>query len=534
MQAGAVGSQSILGVPLVDVAIALGLLLSVFAIYAQTGSFDFINWDDPQYVTANPHVQAGLTWDSIKWAMTAVVAANWMPVTLFSHMLDCELFHTQAGTHHLHNVLLHFIASLLLFAALKRATGSRWPAALAAFIFAVHPLHVESVAWIAERKDVLSTCFWFLGLYLYVRYAEHPSAGRYLLVALTYALGLMSKPMLVTFPFTLLLFDFWPLRRNPQTPWVKLTAEKLPLLLLAAVASAVTFHVQRSAAAMTVFPLTTRLANAVLSYAVYLGQLIFPARLCVLYIYRAAPAIWQTVAAALPVGAITAGVIYLRRTRPYLAVGWFWYLGTLVPVIGLVQVGVQTHADRYMYVPMVGLLIMIGWGLKDWIAQRPQVKTGILAAAVIVGIAYIAAAYAQTVYWQNAGTLFARAVELTEGNYVAELQLGNYLMDTHRGLEAIPHFEAALRYAPEYGEAESNIGMILGNIPGRMPEAISHFEAALRMRPNLPEAHYNLAMALAQIPGREAEAISQFEILQRLKPRPDVPALIEQLRARQK
>jgi tetratricopeptide (TPR) repeat protein len=530
IDAGPVGSQSILGVPVVDVAIALGLMLAVFAIYAQTGSFDFINWDDPQYVTANPQVQAGLTWDSIKWAITAIVSTNWMPVTLFSHMLDCELFHTRAGMHHLHNMLLHLIATLLLFASLKRATGTRWPSAFAALLFAVHPLHVESVAWIAERKDVLSASFWFLALYLYIRYSERPSAGRYSLVLIAFALGLMAKPMLVTFPCTLILLDVWPLRRISAASWGRLIAEKIPMFLMSLGASSVTYHVQNTVP----YPLPMRLANAVVAYAVYIGQFMLPVRLGVLYIYREAPTLWQTVGAAVLLLAITAGVIWQRKARPYLAVGWFWYLGTLVPVIGLVQVGVQSHADRYMYVPMVGLLVMIAWGGADLIANRPAFKTGIATAAALAGIAYTAMAYVQTEYWQNAGLLFAHDLEFTEGNFIAELQLGNYLMDSHRGLEAIPHFEAAVRYDPQYGEAENNIGMILAAIPGRIQEGILHFEAALRARPNLPEAHYNLALALLQLPGREDEAIAHLETVQRVAPRPDIPALIQEIRTRRK
>jgi tetratricopeptide (TPR) repeat protein len=532
---GVAGPSSILGVPVVDLAIALGLILAVFAVYAQVGAFDFINWDDPAYVYDNPHVKAGLAPDSIRWAMTAVVVANWMPVTLFSHMLDCQLFHTAAGMHHLMSVLLHLLATLLLFAVLKRAAGARWPSAFAAFIFAVHPLHVESVAWIAERKDVLSTCFLFLALYLYLLYVERPTVRAYSLVALVYALGLMAKPMLVTFPFMLLLFDFWPLHRAPvpSPAWKKLFGEKLPLIALSAAASSVTYAVQSTRAAMP-YPMPMRIANALVSYAVYIEQTFWPARLSVLYIYREAPAMWQTVAAAILLVAVSAGVIVVRRTRPYLAVGWFWFLGTLVPVIGLVQVGVQSHADRYMYIPMVGLLIMLGWAARDFVAgvKWPRAGTVVALTAVIAGIAYASAAHAQVEYWQNSGTLFSRAVEVTEGNFIAELNLGNYLMNSGRGLEAIAHFEAALRLDPQYGQAENNIGMVLANVPGRMPEAISHFEAALRLKPDLPEAHFNLASMLAQIPGRESEAIAHFEAVQRLEPRPDIPALIAQLRAR--
>lgn len=543
------GPISFYGISLTDLAIGLVLILAIFSMYAQVGTFDFINYDDPGHVFDNPHVKAGLTLESIRWAMTAVVVANWIPVTLLSHMLDCQLFHLQSGMHHLDSVFIHMLSTLLLFAALKRATGSRWASAFVALIFGVHPLHVESVAWISERKDVLSAMFWFLATYAYIRYTEHPSVRGYCLVALAFCLGLMSKPMLVTFPFTLLLLDFWPLRRfepskaqafngTDPVPWKKLLLEKIPLLALAAAASCVTFMVQHSSGATMPYPLPMRFANALVSYFVYIGQMLWPARLAVLYLYRHAPPAWQTAASAILLVVISGTVVKLRKTRPYLAVGWFWFLGTLVPVIGLVQVGVQAHADRYMYIPMVGLLIMIAWGTSDLVAHaqenRPQVRLWVALAATAAGLACIVVGWIQTGYWQNSLTLFEHATEVTEGNFIAELNVGNYLMNNRRGAEAIPHFEAALRADPEYGEAESNIGMVLGNMPGRMPEAITHFEAAVRLRPNLPEAHFNLATALSAMPGREAEAIAEYQITQRLQFHPEIPALIAQLRARQK
>jgi protein O-mannosyl-transferase len=508
-----------------DLAIGLGLILAIFAVYSQVGTFDFLSYDDNLYVTENPHVQAGLTPESIKWALTAVVAGNWMPVTLFSHMLDCQLFHLQSGMPHLINVLFHMLATLLLFASLKRATGARWPSAFVAMLFAVHPLHVESVAWVAERKDVLSACFWFLALYAYVRYVERPTVRGYLLVALAFGLGLMAKPMMVTFPFTLLLLDVWPLRRA-QFP--KILWEKLPLIAMSATVSVITYFVQRTTGAVQAYALPVRIENALISYVVYIAQVLWPAGLAVMYPYRQSPAMWQAVAAGIVLLAVSAAVIFAWRTRPYLAVGWFWYLGTLVPVIGLVQVGWQARADRYMYIPMIGLLLMLAWGVAEL-----QVKWLVLAAAASC-IACISVARMQTGYWQNSGTLFERAIDVTQDNYVAEYNLANYLMNTRRGAEAIPHFEAALRAKPDYPEAQNNLGMVLGNIPGRMPDAVSHFEAAVRLRPNLVQAHYNLAVALAQIPGRKSEALAQYEAVQRLEPSPEIAKIIEQLRAEQK
>ena len=506
-----------------DLAIGLGLILAIFAVYSPVGSFDFTTYDDNLYVTDNAHVQAGLTPESIRWAMTAVVASNWMPVTLLSHMLDCQLFHQQSGMHHLVNVLLHMLATLLLFASLMRATGSRWPSAWVAMLFAVHPLHVESVAWVAERKDVLSACFWFLGLYAYVRYVERPGVRGYLLVVLAFCLGLMAKPMLVTFPFTLLLLDVWPLRRA-WSPWI--LWEKLPLIALSAVVSCVTYFAQRETAAVQTFSLPVRIANALISYVVYLGQMVWPARLAVLYPYQQSPAMWQAAAAAAVLLAVSAAVIFAWRRRPYLAVGWFWYLGTLVPVIGLVQVGLQARADRYMYIPMIGLLLMLAWS-----AAELQPKWWLALAAGAACVACISIARVQTDYWQNSETLFDRAIDVTKDNYVAEYNLGNYLMNSRRGSEAIPHFEAALRVKPDYPEAESNLGMVLGNIPGRMPEAIPHFEAAVRLKPDLLPAQYNLAVALEQTPGRKSEALAHYEVIQRLQPSPEITKIIERLRA---
>ena len=509
-------------VALGDLAIVLVLVVATLCVYAQAGSFDFTSYDDDLYVTANQHVQSGLTPDSIKWALTAVVASNWMPVTLFSHMLDCQLFYQASGMHHLVNVLLHILAALLLFASVKRATGMRWPSAFVALIFAVHPLHVESVAWVAERKDVLSACFWFLALYAYVRYVERPSVRGYLLVALPFALGLMSKPMLVTFPFTLLLLDIWPFKRLQ-------IMEKIPLIAMSAAEACVTFFAQTSTAAVQAYPFPVRIENALISYVTYIVQMFWPTGLAVLYPYQQSPQLWQAVAAVIILAGITALVLHKWRALPYLAVGWFWYLGTLVPVIGIVQVGLQSRADRYMYIPMAGLLVMLSWGARDLLVKWPSARPVLIVAATACGIACVSMAYVQAGYWQNSGTLFEHALEVTSNNYVAEYNLGNYLMNSRRGAEAIPHFEAALRIHPNYPEAQNNLGMTIGDIPGRMPEAISHFEAAIRLKPDLLQAHYNLAVALAQTPGGKAEALKHYEVIERLQPSPEIEAIIKRL-----
>ncbi len=345
--------------------------------YFQVGAFDFVNYDDPDYVTNNPHVRGGITPDGLAWALTSGDDANWFPLTRISHMLDCQLFGLDSGRHHLTSVLLHALAVLLLFAFLHRATGARWPSAFVAFLFALHPLHVESVAWVSERKDVLCALFWFLALWAWVRFTLKPSRSRYLLAVAAFCLGLMSKPMIVTLPFVLLLLDFWPLRRGLRI------REKLPFFALSAASAVVTVLVQKSSGAVetlsTVAPVL-RLENAAVSYMVYLAKTFWPSALAVFYPYPANLPAWQPVLAALAILGISAAVWMSCRRHPYLAVGWLWYLGTLVPVIGLVQVGSQARADRYMYVPMVGLAIMLAWGAADVLRQRPAAKTGIASA----------------------------------------------------------------------------------------------------------------------------------------------------------
>jgi len=500
-------------------AIWLALILSVFVVYAQVGHFDFINYDDDLYVYNNVHVQAGLTAASVKWALTAVVSSNWMPVTLISHILDGQFFHMQSGMHHLVNVAFHMLAAVLLFVALRRATRARAASAFAAFVFALHPLHVESVAWVAERKDVLSACFFFLALYAYVRYTEKPGLGRYLAVLLPFCLGLMSKPMVVTFPFVLLLFDKWPLRR---VRWPKILWEKTPMFALSAGACVVTYWVQRSTGAVQAIPFATQAENAMVSYLTYIRQMFWPTRLAMPYPYAQSVAAWQAALAAIVVLGVSALAIYLWRTRPdaapYLTTGWFWYLGMLVPVIGLVQVGTQSHADRYTYLPTIGLSVIVAWGAADVVAKWPRVKPVVVGLAVVSCGACMALASAQAASWQNIETLYQHAIDVTDNNWVAQYNLGQYLMDKPgRGADAIPHFEAALRIKPNDVKTNNNLGACLLD-HGRAAEAIPRFEAVLRAEPDIAEAHFNLALALSQTLGRASDAVPQFETALRLKP----------------
>jgi len=424
-----------------DLLICGSLLLVTFAIYAQVFHFDFVNFDDPDYIIGNPHVRQGLTSQGLAWAFTSPGAANWFPLTWISHMLDCQLFGLDSGWHHLHNVLLHSLAAIFLCVFLTRATGSRWRSVLVAYIWALHPLHVESVAWVAERKDVLSAVFWFLTLWAYVWYSRRPGWGRYLAVALGLCLGLMAKPTVVTLPFVLLLLDYWPLARLGQR-WRKAVLEKLPLLALSGIAAAITYRVQEHAGAVKVLPLHTRLANATLSSTLYILKTFWPSRLAVFYPYPRHFAFLPLLAAGLLLAGITAAVIVLRRRAPYLVTGWGWFAITLIPVIGLVQVGGQARADRYMYIPMVGLLIMVVWGAAEVLEQlRATVVAIPLAASACATCAVLT--WIQVGYWRNSETLFRHALHVTQDNSVANHNLGNYLMTSPGRLsEALPYLEA--------------------------------------------------------------------------------------------
>jgi Flp pilus assembly protein TadD len=532
-----------------DLLIYLALLLATFAVYAQVRSFDFVNYDDGEFITDNLNVRQGLTAQGLEWALTTRYNGNWVPLTWISHMLDCQFFGLDSGWHHLHNVLLHALAAVMLCIFLQRATGARWRSALVAFLFALHPLHVQSVAWVAERKDVLSACFWFLTLWLYVRYAERPGTGRYLAVVLSFCLGLLAKPMMVTLPFVLLLLDYWPLARLGQRGR-KAIWEKLPLLGLAVVAAGITYVAQKHAEAVSLLPLEARLANATHSYLLYILQTFWPARLAVFYPYPRHFALLPFLAEALLLAAITAYVIVLRRRAPYLVMGWGWFVVTLIPVIGIVQVGDQAHADRYMYVPMVGLLIMLIWGAAEILEKLQAKKLAIpLAAAACLAAAVVS--WVEVGYWRNSETLFRRALAVTNDNPVANHNLGTYLMASGRLSEGLPYLETAVRIDPDSAPARTDLGTTLGQmgrlpdaieqlqiavrlapdeakphislgtalaLAGRLPEAADEFEAALRIDPNDAAVHSNLGLALARIPGRLPEAVAEFEAALRIDP----------------
>jgi len=507
-----------------DIGICVCLAVATVAVYWPVGGYGFTNFDDPGYVSENPHVLAGLTWEGVRWAFTNAQEANWHPLTWLSHMLDCQLFGPSAGRHHLVNVGLHALSILLLFLVLARMTGRRWPSAMVAALFALHPLHVESVAWISERKDVLSALFWMLTMGAYVLYAERPSVIRYLPVFVFLALGLMAKPMLVTLPFVLLLLDFWPLGRLPQTAaWkaaaLRLVAEKIPLLLLVAASSVVTYVVQQKGGAVMstdLCPFDQRVPNAPVAYVAYLAKTVWPAGLAVFYPYDFHLPAWQAAFSAVGLVVVMLLALALLRRRPYVAVGWFWYLGTLVPVIGLVQAGNQAMADRYTYVPLVGIFVAAVWFVADWTAWWRHRMKALVPAAAAALIGFAAVTFNQVGYWSDSETLFRHALAVTVDNEVAHGNLGNALAEKGETDEAIREFREVLRVNPNSEMAHNNLGNALAK-RGQMDEAIREFRTALNLKPEFAYAHNNLGLALA-VRGQQDEAIREFRTALNLQP----------------
>jgi tetratricopeptide (TPR) repeat protein len=520
---------------LTDLLVCLGLVAATWAVFGQTLAHDFVNFDDHVYVYDNPLVTRGLSTEGIIGAFTHTHARNWHPLTTISHMLDCQLYGLNAGGHHLTNVILHTISVLLLFLVLKQMTGAVWQSAFVAGLFAVHPLHVESVAWIAERKDVLSAVFFMLTLAAYARYARAPSAPRYLLVALFFAFGLMSKPMLVTLPFVLLLLDYWPFGRiGDQKSEVgsrlrRLITEKILLFALSALSCIATLLAQRQGPnAIDQLPFLWRLNNSFVSYVTYIWQMLWPARLAVFYPHPndRLPLMEVSAAIAFLVG-ISLLVTYLRRTKPYLVTGWFWYLGMLVPVIGLVQVGEQAHADRYTYLPQIGLYIMIAWTVGDLLLEStPRVRGALVGVAAALAILSLGVrAFCQASYWKNSETLWNHTLTVTGENDVAHNNLGFLFLRGGELDKAISEFQAALNIRSRTTETHYSLGAALiqnnlGNALARKQlwdEAIDHLQKAVRLRPDYADAYFNLGSVLFQ-QGRIDQAIAQWQKALAIRP----------------
>ncbi len=566
----------------------------VLIVFGQTLRHEFVNYDDQEYVYENPRITNGLTLEGIQWAFTHVHAGNWHPLTTISHMLDCQLYGLQPWGHHMTNVLLHAAAAIFLFLALRKLTGAQWPSAFVAAVFAIHPLRVESVAWIAERKDVLSGVFFMLTMWAYANHARSTrfSPGRYAMTVVLFALGLMCKPTLVTLPFVLLLLDYWPLQRltvRSSTVKIRRTArdhpashrgenlfggtqlpkksvgdlliEKIPFFALSAASCVATLLAQEKAViTMRQLAFGERLANAVVSYVTYLGQMIWPAGLAVVYPFpQGGWNLIQTILALLVLLTISVVFFLWRGKFPFLLAGWLWFLGVLVPMIGLVQVGMQTRADRYTYLSQIGLYLLMTWGVMELLLKWRRGREVSIAIAVLVGTGLMADAYVQTSFWRDSETMWNQTLANTSNNYVAHTHLADALIQRERLDEAIAHlrqalavsdyptahynlgcalakkgnwadaiasFQAAIRVRPNYSQAHSNLAVSLSKL-GRSDEALAEFEEALRLDQNYRDAHYNLAILMFQL-GRRDEAVAHFREALRLKP--DDTVVRDQLR----
>jgi protein O-mannosyl-transferase len=517
--------------------VSLALIALTSLVFGQTLWHNFVNLDDHVYVYDNPLITRGLTVDGAINAFVHTHARNWHPLTTLSHMLDCQLFGLKAGGHHFTNVLLHIVSVVLLFLVLRQMTTAFWQSAFVAALFAIHPLHVESVAWVSERKDVLSAVFFMLTLWAYVRYARARSVGRYLIVALFLALGLMSKPMLVTVPFVLLLLDYWPLNRFPsgrrrladgaqaqhRAPSVApLFVEKIPLFALSVFSCIATLLIQLySEGAIDQLPLTWRLNNATVSYVAYVWQMFWPARLAAFYPHpNDQLPLWQVLLAIAFLISVSLLAIQWRRERPYIFTGWFWYVGMLVPVIGFVQAGEQARADRYTYLPQIGLYVLIVWTVAEPLSrlQQPaQQRIAAIAASVIIALLGWRA-FVQTSYWENSERLWNHALAVTSDNAMAHNNLGHLLLQRGEWDSAISHFELALNIRSRNAATHYNLGRALmeNNLAnalarkGLLDEAASHYEEAVRLRPDYGDPYFNLGSVLFQ-QGRTDDAIAQWQ-----------------------
>ncbi|MGV8056492.1 MAG: tetratricopeptide repeat protein [Smithellaceae bacterium] len=510
--------------------VSLILVVLILSAYWPVKNFDFVDYDDDKFVTQNSHVTTGLKLDNIKWAFTSAHADNWMPLTWLSFMLDAGVSNMNPAYFHMSNLLLHILNTILLFMVLGRMTGSLWKSAFVSVLFAVHPLHVESVAWITERKDVLSTFFMMLTIWAYVQYVKNPDYKRYALTFVLFACGLMSKPMLVTLPFVLLLLDYWPLRRfsilfaeekrnnkSAAQLFVSVVYEKIPLFLLSAAVVIITIAAQKQEIIIRqVIPIYLRIENAFISYCHYILMTVWPGSLAVLYPYPEVIPLWQISAAVGALILISGLALYKARQFPYFIVGWLWYLGTLVPVIGFIQVGVQSMADRYTYIPLIGLFIVIVWGFYDLTSRLAYKKYIRASVSVIVVALLLIVALSQVKYWKDSKALFNRAIAVTNNNYVMHCNMGVLLTKQGNIQDALLHYDAALKIKPNDADTNYNYANLLA-MQGKLDEAVGHYIVAIKSSPALAPAHNNLGIAYARSANQE-KAIEQFREAIKLDP----------------
>jgi len=525
------------------IVICIFLIVATFCIYSQVQDHEFINFDDDLYLIENSLVQAGLTNENIIRVFTTTHAGGWIPITSISYMLDYQLYGLNPKGFLLTNLFFHIANSLLLFLILFRMTGAIWQSAFVAVVFALHPLNVESVAWVAERKNVLSTFFLLLTIWAYIRYAEKPTTKRYSLVFLLFAFGLMSKSMVVTLPFVLLLLDYWPLERfklgrregefkiaqkdkyfNGEKNISKLVLEKFPLLILSALCSITTlilFEKAGESVAQDPVSILTILTIVLISYFEYLWKILWPKGLAILYAHPGNTlAVWKGVLCGIALLVITTTAIKLIRKAPYFVVGWFWYLGTLIPVIGFITLGHHLIADRYAYLPLIGIFVIIAWGVPELLKEWHYRKNVLKASAGVLILTLMPITWIQVSHWKSSITVFKHAIRVTDKKYpgfsVAHYNLGIALSAERKNEEAISHYKMAIKIKPGYAEAYTNLGAVLF-AEGKIEEAISHYKMTIKLKPNLTKAYYNLGIALVA-EGKIEEAISHYKMAIKIKP----------------
>lgn len=517
--------------------IIFSLVIITVGVFIQTTKYEFLAYDDNEYVTQNEHVSSGLTAANIQWAFMHSYVSNWHPLTWISHMIDVEIHGMNPGGHHQTNLLIHILNTILLFVILFRITGGWGKSFFVAAVFAVHPLHVESVVWISERKDLLSLFFMLLALWVYISYTKKPGIKRYAVVLLLFACGLMSKQMLMSFPFVLLILDYWPLSRmtsggrqkTVQIASLKnLFVEKIPFFVLSLASGVIAMFTQSGGGAigsLSAYPISSRISNAVIAYQSYLVKTLWPEGLSVHYPYEKNPHIIPVLMALLILAGITFIAVRLWRKAPYFIAGWLWYVVMLIPVIGLVQIGQQSRADRYTYIPLIGLLIIVGWGFPHLLSllrrmRKKPIFKGALAGAVVIAVALSAlAARGQAEYWKNSESLFKHSLAVTTNNAVMHSKLALYFMDQGRLDEAIGQYEEALRIDPLSFESHNNLGNIY-NARNRLAEAIAQYQAAIKINPRSAEARNNSGVALNKL-GRSQEALARY--LEALSLKSDYP-----------